>query len=579
MTNALLVYPRNPKTFWSYDAALEIAGKKSMFPPTGLLTIASYLPENYKVRLIDENVNKLMDSDLEWADVVLTSSMGIHKQSLENIIERSNAHQKPVMAGGPLPTQYHDKIKGNAIFFLGEAENGFVEELDAIIKKDYVAERAVIDKRGRFKSLNHTPLQRFELLEKTLKDYQVMAVQITRGCPEHCTFCNIGSLYGYKTRIKEKGRLIAELDELYRIGWRGSIMIVDDNVAGNQDALIPILKEISEWQKLHEYCFSFFTQASLRIYDNKELMEVIYQAGFDQIFFGLESPSIESLRSAGAQKNIKEKSKTGMSMAEKVKYIGENYFKPQSGFIIGFDKDPDNIDEMMINFIRETRISVAMVGPLGILPDTADYTRFSREGRLIKDIIYSGDTGVFTRQLSYIPHNSKGQEIGSDVVTNKVKKVLESIYSPKEYFSRTLDFIINRKRKPLSMMKINPFKIWVALKSFYTQGIKSSYRNIYWDYLWKVSRHDLKDIPDAISYGVEGHHLITMTKETLKVDDVNRDIEKILAAEEPKHHEYLERFKREFKELIKKHRRIKKDFKPDVNGLDKLKDRYSKLFK
>ena len=128
-------------------------------------------------------------------------------------------------------------------------------------------------------------------------------------------------------------------------------------------------------------------------------------------------------------------------------------------------------------------------------------------------------------------------------------------------------------------MKINPFKIWVALKSFYTQGIKSSYRNIYWDYLWKVSRHDLKDIPDAISYGVEGHHLITMTKETLKVDDVNRDIEKILAAEEPKHHEYLERFKREFKELIKKHRRIKKDFKPDVNGLDKLKDRYSKLFK
>ena len=586
MINALLVYPKNPKTFWSYDKALEIAGKKSVFPPTGLMTIAASMPSRYSLRLIDENIEPLKDSDIEWSDVIIASAMGIHKKSLEKIIKRANEHERPVFAGGPLPTQHHDKILGNATFFLGEAEAGFVEELDNVVREGYVPERNIVDKRKIFVTLDNTPMQRFDLIKDNLNRYQSMAIQLTRGCPEHCTFCNIPSLYGNHTRIKDEKQFFGELDALYGLGWRGSIMIVDDNVAGNQAALIPILKKTAAWQKAHNYCFNFFTQASLRIFDNTELLEAMYQAGFSQVFFGLESPSPESLKFMGAQKNIHDAG-SGLSMMEKVCHIGENYFKPQAGFIMGFDADPKDIDQLMIGFIRDSRISVAMVGLLGILPDTSDYKRYDMQDRLVKDITYSGDSGMFSRQLSFIPQDSEGNRISPEIVTDRLKNVLTNINSPKEYFFRTKEYIMNRKRRPLSSIPIKPSTLMAAARSIYHQGIKSSYRSTYWKYLFDIAMHDMKDIPDAISYAVEGHHVITITKEKLKVDDVNTSIEAILSELgkfEPKtfnisdiSKEYFKNMNRRFHALIRKYGRVKKDFKGEIKGLELLKERYRKF--
>ena len=90
MPNALLVSPKNPITFWSFDEALKMIGKKNAFPPLGLLTIAGMMPEQYQLRLVDMNVNELPETDLEWADVVITSSMIIHWDSLEDVIGRCN---------------------------------------------------------------------------------------------------------------------------------------------------------------------------------------------------------------------------------------------------------------------------------------------------------------------------------------------------------------------------------------------------------------------------------------------------------------------------------------------------------
>src|SRR3989338_5090253 len=175
MPNALLVYPKNPVTFWSFDEALKIAGKKCSFQPAGLLTVAGMLPERYAPRVIDENVEPLRDTDLEWADVVLTSSMIIHLDSLEEIIKRAKEHRKPVLSGGPLATQYFNDIKGDATFFLGEAEAGFVDTLDEIVRQRFIPGKRVVDKRKKFESLNNTPLQRFDLRIQTFFAYQLLA--------------------------------------------------------------------------------------------------------------------------------------------------------------------------------------------------------------------------------------------------------------------------------------------------------------------------------------------------------------------------------------------------------------------
>ena len=516
MPNALLVYPKNPVTFWSFDEALKIAGKKCSFQPAGLLTVAGMLPDRYEARVIDENVKSLRDEDLEWADVVLTSSMIIHWDSLEKVIKRANKHGKPVLAGGPLATQYFKDIKGDATFFLGEAEAGFVETLDEIVIQGFTPGKRVVDKRNKFESLDTTPLQRFDLIKDNLQYYASMAIQITRGCPESCTFCNIPSLYGKKTRLKPANRVVQELQLLYDLNWRGSVMMVDDNIVGNQEAIIPILKETAHWQDQHDYPFSLLTQGSLRMYENTELMEAMYQAGFDQVFFGLESPAAESLKAMGAQKNLQATNERGKkSMLEKVRDIQATYFKAQAGFIVGFDADPPTIAEEMKEFIDKSGISVAMVGPLGVLPDTPDWKRYSRDNRLVEGVRYNGDSGLLAKELSYIPRYPDGSEMNPEIVLGRHREVVRHINSPENYFARTLDYITHRKRKPIRQTRVDFANFKAALRSFYYQGFRSDYKKTYLNYLLEVVRHDIRDFPDAISYAVEGHHLITLTKKEL----------------------------------------------------------------
>jgi radical SAM superfamily enzyme YgiQ (UPF0313 family) len=186
MPNALLIYPENPVTFWSFDEALKMIDKKSAFPPLGLLTIAGMMPENYALRMVDINVTPLGDEDLDWADIVITSSMIIHWHSLEAVIARCNTRGVPVLNGGPLPTQYYEEIEGNAVFYLGEAENGFMDIVEKMVAHPGSVEREYVDRRGQFQDLTTTPLPRWDLIN--FDDYSSMVVQITRGCPESCTF-------------------------------------------------------------------------------------------------------------------------------------------------------------------------------------------------------------------------------------------------------------------------------------------------------------------------------------------------------------------------------------------------------
>lgn len=522
--NALLVAPKNPISFWSFDEALLIGGKRCAFQPP-LLTVAGQMPENYNLRVVDENVTHLEDKDIEWADVVIPSGMIIHFDSMGEVIRRANQLGVPVLAGGPLPTQYAHEMPGNATFFQGESETGFADILEDIVKKGY-PERRIIDRRRDFKSLKGVPPQRFDLIADTMKYYADMSIQITRGCPEKCTFCNIPALYGKTTRLKNSESVVEELDILYGMGWRGGVMITDDNMVGNQEAIRPRLRVIGDWQEERGYPFSFFGQVSLRMYESPGLMDDMRHAGFTEVFIGLESPSPESLKSMGAQKNLQASGERGkISMLDKVKDIQRNYFRVMAGFILGFDSDPDNIADMMKEFIDDARIGIAMVGPLGILPDTPDYKRYSRQGRLVGGVRYSGDSGVFSRKLSFVPHDREGREIDPNVILDRHREVVTHINSPKEYFNRSLAYLIERERKPLAGNKSRLSEVPGLFRSFWYQGVRSDYKGIYWRYLFDALRNDPKNLANAIHYAAQGHHFIKTTQAALRVDDYNPQTE------------------------------------------------------
>jgi radical SAM superfamily enzyme YgiQ (UPF0313 family) len=517
MPNALLISPENPITFWSFDEALKMVGKKNAFPPLGLLTIAAMLPRDYELRILDLNLQTLKDSDLEWADLAITSSMIIHWHSLEEVIQKCNSARVPVLNGGPLPTQYYDEIEGKGIFYLGEAENGFLDIVEQMVKDPDQKGRQYVDRRKEFRDLALTPLPRWDLID--LENYSNMVLQMTRGCPESCTFCNIPSLYGKTTRIKSRNRVSQELDALYEAGWRGAVMAVDDNFVGNADEIRKTLEEeVIPWQEAHGYPYQLHTQASIRVSDDQALLEAMWRAGFDKVFAGIESPVKESLKFMGARKNLQ----GNTSLLDKVRKLQKTGFEVQAGFIIGLDTDPDDIAERMIAFIQKAGIPVAMVGILGVLRDTPDYKRFSRAGRLVEGAKYKGDSGIFSRQLSYVPL------IDPDELIDRHRQVVEELNSPKSFFQRCLTFFENRSREPLGSMPIGWPEVRALLLSFWKQGLSGTYRQEYWKFLLKtVTRHP-RSLPDAVRLAVQGHHLITTTQQALHVDEVKTFFEEAI---------------------------------------------------
>ena len=161
MLNALLVYPKFPPSYWGAQYALEFIGKKSAMPPLGLLTVAGMFPPNYRLKVVDMNVDPLKEEHLEWADMVFTSTMIVQKDSLREVIERAKRAQVPVIAGGPHPTSFYEEIEGVDHFVLDEVENSFGGFL-----KDFESGRAQRIYRSPAKpGVKDAPLPRYDLID------------------------------------------------------------------------------------------------------------------------------------------------------------------------------------------------------------------------------------------------------------------------------------------------------------------------------------------------------------------------------------------------------------------------------
>jgi radical SAM superfamily enzyme YgiQ (UPF0313 family) len=277
-----MIYPKFPETFWGYQRALKFLNIKATHPPLGLLTVAGMLPKEHDVRLVDLNVTELKEQDLQWADIVLTGGMMVQRPSVEWVIEQCNNAKVPVVVGGPDATSSHQDIQGNPHLVLGEAERPeFVEALERMAG---ARERIIVDLREDAPDINASPLPRYDILP--MKDYASMAVQISRGCPFKCEFCDIPELFGRTTRYKSAERTIEELEVLYNRGWRGSVFWVDDNFIGNKKSARLLLPHIIRWQQEHKMPFQFYTQASINMAADDELLTLMEQAGFGSVFLG-----------------------------------------------------------------------------------------------------------------------------------------------------------------------------------------------------------------------------------------------------------------------------------------------------
>ena len=420
--NVLLVYPRfAADTFWNFAETCALFGAKYPAAPLGLITVAAMLPPSWAVRLIDRNAEELTAEDLAWADLVMTGGMLPQQRDTLEVVDLCHAQGKPVAIGGPAVTSTPHIYEKADFRVLGEAEG----VIDAFIAAWESGAREGVFEIEKFTvDVTKSPVPRFDLLN--FDYYLHIGVQFSRGCPFTCEFCDIIELYGRVPRAKTNAQMLAELDELYRLGYRGHVDFVDDNLIGNKKAVRTFMPELKAWLERNDYPFEFTTEASVNLADDDDFLKAMSEANFVGVFVGIESPDPDTLVA------MKKKQNTRRSLVESIHKIYAAGIFVTAGFIVGFDSEKGSIADGMIKLIEEAAIPVCMVGLLYALPNTQLTRRLTKEGRLhpVPDSYLPGSADQCTQGLNFDTLRPR-EEILLDY-----KRILEKVYEPAAYAGR-----------------------------------------------------------------------------------------------------------------------------------------------
>lgn len=420
--NALLIHPRFiPNSFWNYKTTCEVVGRRYSASPLGLITVAALLPPEWNLRLIDRNTAEVGPEDFEWADLIMTGGMMPQQGDILALIDMAHAAGKPVVVGGPDVTSSPQVYTSADFRVLGEAEEIIGEFIDAWHSGVTEGEFQAVG----FPDVTKSPIPRFDLLD--FDHYMHVGLQLSRGCPFTCEFCDIIELYGRKPRFKTAPQMLSELDALRELGYRGHVDFVDDNLIGNKKLLKPLLHELAAWNALRDYPFEYSTEASINLAEDEELLDLMKRASFFAIFVGIESPDTDTLIAMSKRQN------TRRSIVESIHKIYRAGIFVNAGFIIGFDSEKASIAAAMVECIEDTAIPIAMVGLLYALPNTQLTRRLAKEGRLHPDNDRQdaqNDADQCTSGLNFETNRPRGEML------EDYRTVLASIYDPHAFFAR-----------------------------------------------------------------------------------------------------------------------------------------------
>jgi radical SAM superfamily enzyme YgiQ (UPF0313 family) len=490
---ALLVQGSSASTYWGYRHALAFVDKDAPHPPLGLATLAAHLPESWEPRIHDLHLGPLPEEALRWADVVLVSGMLVQAETMRETIRRARALGKVTVAGGPAPTTSPGDFAEADHLFQGEAEGRLDRLVEALEHPGRIADRVLSPPGDARPSLTLARVPRFDLLR--LDRYASLAVQVSRGCPFNCEFCDIIEMFGRVPRVKAPAQVLAELDALRKLGARGPLFIVDDNFIGNRKAAGRLLPEIAAWQRANGSPFDLYTEASLDLAGDEKLIAGMVDAGFSSVFVGLETPDPETLKATQKRQNLR------MDPAEAIRTLSRAGLEVFAGFIVGFDGDDEGALERQREFVSSLPIPRAMVGILSALPGTQLWRRLEREGRLRGSP--SGDQFDRTNFETTMPEE--------DLVRG-YRKLMGALFDADAFFERCL---LSLEMTPARGGHLRRGSFGILLRAVWRIGIVGDpvRRRWFWRLLGAGLRRGRAHVTRAVTFSIIGEHFVRYTAE------------------------------------------------------------------
>lgn len=494
--NILCVFPRYTHSFGTFDHAFPLIGVRAFMPPQGILVIAAYLPSEWNVRFIDENLKAATDADFDWADAVFLSGMHVQRDHLCEIAARAHARNTLTILGGPSVSacpEWYEEIDILHCGEIGDATDAILRRLDESC--DRPARQECYTTEDRL-PLSEFPLPAYHLLD--MRDYFLGSIQFSSGCPFRCEFCDIPELYGRNPRLKTPRRVTEELDAMLARGNPGAVYFVDDNFFGNPKAAVSLVEELIQWQQERGYPLQFACEATLNIAKNPELLELMREAHFTTVFVGIETPEEDALKSIGKTQNLR------TPLIDSVQTLNSYGLEVVSGIIIGFDTDTENTADRIVEFIETTQIPMLTINMLHALPKTPLWRRLEAENRIVN--IPGRESNVDFK----MPYES--------VVAGWLSCITR-VYTPEAIYRRFAHQMIhtfpNRKPLPNSKARLNAQSVLrgagIMARVVYHCGIRADYRREFWKMALPALRQ-LK-IEEVIHVAVVAHHMVLFARE------------------------------------------------------------------
>jgi len=232
-----------------------------------------------------------------------------------------------------------------------------------------------IESTERFDLSRALPMDR-KLLDETVSRYYGAVLEVSRGCPFLCEFCDIRVLPdNNRTHIKPVGLIVEEIDHLFDLGVR-QCLLACDNFIGNTSWAEEVCERIIEWKERTGKKLSLYTWLTINLSRTPRLMRKLRRAGFDMFFIGVESFHQTSLLETAKIQN------TTTDLVGAIREIQSYGFIVVAGLIFGFDTDPDEIAEIALGGILKSGLISGDPSLLTALPGTPLYQRMKLSNRL-----------------------------------------------------------------------------------------------------------------------------------------------------------------------------------------------------
>jgi hypothetical protein len=476
LRRVLCIFPRYAPSFGTFEHAYPLMdGVRAFMPPQGLLVIAAYLPEEWEVRLVDENIRPASPEDFAWADTVFVSGMHIQRDNIVALGRRARGLGKVSVLGGPSVSSCPEHYPDFDYLHVGEL---------------------VFTTNDRL-PLSDFPLPAYELIAG--RSYFLGNVQYSSGCPYQCEFCDIPVLYGRQPRYKEPAQVIAELDAMLAAGICGSVYFVDDNFIGNKKAARELLPHLVEWQKSRGFPLQFSCEATLNIAASPEILALMREAYFYAIFCGIETPELGALDAIKKSHNHH-----SLPILEAIRTINGYGLEVVSGIILGLDTDTAATAANLLDFIDRSQIPLLTINLLQALPKTPLHARLTAAGRI-------DDSGAHDSNVVFMrPY---------DEVLADWRLAVTRAYAPDAVYGRFAwnaeHTYRNRIRPPLTKARLAPHYLRRGLvtlaKIIGKIGIAGDYRRAFWRMAWRALKAGRID--ELIAAALVAHHLIRFAQD------------------------------------------------------------------